>query len=283
MCEPIKFRSNSFTEKASNSEDEVFLDANEEFECKKHVKNKKSDTIKIDPINNTVRVKNCSENNLIDLELLPTDPKPKRIVNDTFRIDEPYVLIPQGRLKLPGRISAQRFSIWSYLKEFVGKDLTKISLPVSLNEPMSLLQKHLEIFSYPELFQKMIQPNVDPVSRLEYIGANYAISQSSHCYRFYKPFNPLLAETYEIRNDEKGFVFVSEQVSHHPPITAMFYMLPNFRGHGCIKLGIRFLGNSGESVIDGCYTYEFLDQNGEVESVITLEVPTTTGRNVIFG
>ena len=283
MCEPIQVRSNSIKEKSSDSEDEIFLDAKEEFECKRHVKNKKSDTADIDPINNIVRVKNCSGNNLIDLKLLPTDPKPKRIVNDTFVIEEPYVLIPQGRLELPCKIQRRRFSIWYYVKEFVGKDLTKITLPVSLNEPLSCLQKHLEIFSYPELFQKMTQPNVDPVTRLEYIAANYAISQCSQSYRFFKPFNPLLGETYEIRNDEKGFVFFTEQVSHHPPIMAMFYMLPNFRGHGCIQLGIKFWGNSADSVVDGCYTYEFLDQNGEVESVITLEVPTTSGRNVIFG
>ena len=282
MCEPIPRRINSSDGTASNSEDEIFLDAREEFDCNKHVKNKKSDA-KIDPINNVVQVKNCSGNNLIDIKLLPTDPKPKHIVNDSFIIDEPYVLIPQGRLKFPGRIATPRLSIWSYVKEFVGKDLTKITLPVYLNEPLSCIQKHLEIFSYPELFQKMIQPNVDPVSRLEYIAGNYAISQSSHLYRFYKPFNPLLSETYELRNDEKGFVYVTEQVSHHPPIMAMFYMLPNFRGHGSISLGIKFWGNSADSMVDGRYTYEFLDQNGEVESVITLEVPTTTGRNVIFG
>lgn len=35
---------------------------------------------------------------------------------------------------------------------------------------------------------------------------------------FTKPFNPLLGETYELVTDE--FQFISEQVSHHPPITA---------------------------------------------------------------
>ncbi|KPJ20577.1 Oxysterol-binding protein-related protein 6 [Papilio xuthus] len=35
-----------------------------------------------------------------------------------------------------------------------------------------------------------------------------------------KPFNPLLAETYECVREDKGFRFVAEQVSHHPPISA---------------------------------------------------------------
>jgi hypothetical protein len=32
-----------------------------------------------------------------------------------------------------------------------------------------------------------------------------------------KPFNPLLGETYELFN--KDFKLISEQVSHHPPIS----------------------------------------------------------------
>ncbi len=37
-----------------------------------------------------------------------------------------------------------------------------------------------------------------------------------------KPFNPLLGETYENIRDDKGFRFISEKVSHHPPIMACF-------------------------------------------------------------
>ena len=36
--------------------------------------------------------------------------------------------------------------------------------------------------------------------------------------RLKKPFNPILGETYEFAH--KDFRFFSEQVSHHPPITA---------------------------------------------------------------
>lgn len=35
-----------------------------------------------------------------------------------------------------------------------------------------------------------------------------------------KPFNPLLGETYECIRSELGFRFISEKVSHHPPIVA---------------------------------------------------------------
>ena len=34
-----------------------------------------------------------------------------------------------------------------------------------------------------------------------------------------KPFNPLLGETYELLTD--NFELITEQVSHHPPVTAI--------------------------------------------------------------
>ena len=35
----------------------------------------------------------------------------------------------------------------------------------------------------------------------------------------HKPFNPLLGETYECVREDRGFRYVSEQVSHHPPVS----------------------------------------------------------------
>jgi hypothetical protein len=32
-------------------------------------------------------------------------------------------------------------NLWSILKSFIGKDLTKIPLPVNFNEPLSMLQR----------------------------------------------------------------------------------------------------------------------------------------------
>jgi hypothetical protein len=43
--------------------------------------------------------------------------------------------VPEGR----------KFSTWEIIKEAIGKDITKISMPVLLNEPISMLQKVSEI------------------------------------------------------------------------------------------------------------------------------------------
>lgn len=60
----------------------------------------------------------------------------------------------------------------------------------------------------------------DPVRRITLISAFVMTWFTSVELGFNKPFNPLLGETYELQTP--NFNFMSEQVSHHPPITAWF-------------------------------------------------------------
>lgn len=46
----------------------------------------------------------------------------------------------QRRTRVPDRPD-YNLSLWSTLKSFIGKDLTKIPLPVNFNEPLSMLQR----------------------------------------------------------------------------------------------------------------------------------------------
>jgi hypothetical protein len=72
---------------------------------------------------------------------------------------------------------------------------------------------------YNEILDKAgVEP--DSAKRMAYVGI-YMISQITICERTAsKPFNPLLSETYEYVC--KDFSFLSEQVSHHPPVTANY-------------------------------------------------------------
>ena len=45
----------------------------------------------------------------------------------------------RSRLPAP-RPETGDFSLWGLLRKNIGKDLSKISMPVSLNEPLSMLQ-----------------------------------------------------------------------------------------------------------------------------------------------
>uniref|UniRef100_A0A8C7UKY8 Oxysterol-binding protein n=1 Tax=Oncorhynchus mykiss TaxID=8022 RepID=A0A8C7UKY8_ONCMY len=110
----------------------------------------------------------------------------------------------------------------------IGKDLSRVSMPAALNEPINLMQRLCEELEYSELLDTANNTQ-DPYQRMVYVGA-FAISgyATAHYRNRYKPFNPLLGETYECLREDKGFRYISEQVCHHPPISACHADSDNF-------------------------------------------------------
>lgn len=109
-------------------------------------------------------------------------------------------------------------SLIGFLRKNVGKDLSTISMPVSANEPMSLLQRAAEVLEYSNLLDQATQSK-DPIERLIYVTAFAVSSLSSNRVRersIRKPFNPMLGETYELVREDRGFRFIAEKVSHRP-------------------------------------------------------------------
>lgn len=109
-------------------------------------------------------------------------------------------------------------SLIGFLRKNVGKDLSTIAMPVSANEPTSLLQRAAEQLEYSELLDHAAKAE-KPMEQLMYVTA-FAISSLSNSRvkerSIRKPFNPMLGETYELVREDKGFRFVSEKVSHRP-------------------------------------------------------------------
>ena len=129
------------------------------------------------------------------------------------------------RLVLPAKRKPIKYQIFKIIKCFVGKDLTKASLPVFLNEPLSLLQRMAEMAKFIYLLEKAVKFK-DPILRLAYIGI-WAISNLAGTReRLFKPFNPILGETFELEGS--NFKLYGEQVSHHPPIGVMHIQTDKF-------------------------------------------------------
>lgn len=133
-------------------------------------------------------------------------------------------------------------NLWYFMKNCIGKDLSKIPMPVNFNEPISMLQRLTEDYEYSELLDKAAT-FTDPCEQLAYVAAFAISSYSTTSNRIGKPFNPLLGETYECdRSDDLGWKCIAEQVSHHPPMAAIhcdgrgwscwqeFTMTTKFRG-----------------------------------------------------
>ena len=68
---------------------------------------------------------------------------------------------PPRRDRLPKPQQVEKsVGLWSIIKECVGKDLTRVCLPVFFNEPLSALQKSAEDLEYAELLDKVRSPAV---------------------------------------------------------------------------------------------------------------------------
>ncbi|XP_020641206.3 oxysterol-binding protein-related protein 7 isoform X2 [Pogona vitticeps] len=139
-------------------------------------------------------------------------------------------------------------SVWNILRNNIGKDLSKVSMPVQLNEPLNTLQRLCEELEYSALLDAASH-NPDPCERLICIAAFAVSAYASTYYRAgSKPFNPVLGETYECVRPDKGFRFISEQVCHHPPISACHAESDNFVFWQDMKWKNKFWGKSLEII-----------------------------------
>lgn len=151
------------------------------------------------------------------------------------------------RSKLPApKPDTGDFSLCNLLFKNIGKDLCKVSMPVTLNEPLCVLQRLSEELEYSELLDKAAE-TADKYERMVYIAA-FAVSAYSSSYHRagHKPFNPILGETFECIREDKGFKFIAEQVSHHPPVSVCHAESKNFIFHQDMRIKTKFWGKSME-------------------------------------
>ncbi|KRZ25443.1 Oxysterol-binding protein-related protein 2 [Trichinella pseudospiralis] len=176
-------------------------------------------------------------------------------------------------------LNAQRSqaNIWSILKHSLGTDLSRLSIPVVFNEPLTFLQRISEYMEYSELISKAVN-ETNALMRMEVTFAVSALA--SNWQRVGKPFNPILGETYELDcSNTTGFRICCEQVSHHPPISAFHVEGDGFKFYGSIHPKIKLKGQGLEIVPNGILTLELLKQN----DVYTWSNVNCSVKNIIIG
>lgn len=181
-------------------------------------------------------------------------------------------------LPLPANAKKPSLSVWGFLKSAIGKDLSKVTLPVFFNEPLTMLQRFAEEMEYSPLLSlagrlgcssaRFIQN--DPAwrtatqlgwdlskiytltaeqvrhARLLLVAAFAMSNYAGTVGRNNKPFNPMLGETFELVSRDNQFRYLSEQVCHHPPISAAFAESPDFVFWGEVNVKSKFWGKSLE-------------------------------------
>ncbi|KAG1665285.1 hypothetical protein FOA52_015862 [Chlamydomonas sp. UWO 241] len=162
-------------------------------------------------------------------------------------------------------------------QQYIGMDVTSLlSVPVWIMEPVTILQKASEIMQYTELLDKASECN-DKFERFAYVAA-YLVSPFGGAERAWKPFNPILGETFEIEVGN-GVKFLAEQVSHHPPVAACHAENEHFLYDIVSAPTTRFLGNSLEVFPHG-RTRITLRKHNELYTQVP---PNLMAHNIVLG
>lgn len=80
--------------------------------------------------------------------------------------------------------------------------------------------------------------------RMLYVAVFTASMYASTTNRVSKPFNPLLGETFEYARTDGQYRFFTEQVSHHPPISATWTESPKWDFFGECNVDSSFNGRT---------------------------------------
>ena len=205
--------------------------------------------------------------------------------------------VPAAKTKPP--------SLLSFLRKNVGKDMGSISMPVTSNEPLTILQFLGETLEYAALlndcintfYKKNYNSNEFKRKRLALVSS-FALSQLAQqrskvrCLR--KPFNPMLGETFEMVNEMENYRFLAEKVEHKPEqVFALFT-----EGFGTNKANrfkwelsytvqpsSKFWGKSIELLNYGTIYLKFIDIEAKntVLETYTWSAPVTILKNLIAG
>ncbi|KAL2757824.1 hypothetical protein ACRALDRAFT_1061116 [Sodiomyces alcalophilus JCM 7366] len=175
-----------------------------------------------------------------------------------------------------------KISLWGILKSMIGKDMTKMTLPVSFNEPTSLLYRAGEDMEYADLLD-IAADRSDSIERLVYVAAFAASEYASTIGRVAKPFNPLLGETFEYVRPDKNYRFFIEQVSHHPPIGAAWAESPKWTYWGESAVKSKFYGRSFDINPLGTWFLRLRPTAGGQEDLYTWKKVTSSVVGIITG
>ncbi|KAF8575920.1 Oxysterol-binding protein [Ramaria rubella] len=174
-------------------------------------------------------------------------------------------------------------SIISQLR--IGMDLQKVSFPTFVLEPRSMLERITDFMSHPDLIfgaDSEAIPEERFIRVLQYYLSGWHVKPKG----VKKPYNPVLGEFFRCKYDypdgTQGF-YIAEQVSHHPPVSAYFYISPanKVRITGELRPKSKFLGNSVSTNMEGENRVFLMGKPDDGEYVITM--PSMYARGILFG
>ncbi|KAL0075280.1 hypothetical protein J3Q64DRAFT_1648658 [Phycomyces blakesleeanus] len=165
-----------------------------------------------------------------------------------------------------------------------GMDLHRVTLPTFVLESRSMVERITDFMSHPNLILNANEID-DPLERFIAVVRYFLSGWHIRPRGVKKPYNPVLGEFFRCRysyeDGTEGF-YLSEQVSHHPPVSSYFYTCPehHITVTGDIKPKSRFLGNSVATLMQGD-TQLILEKR--FNERYDIRMPNVYARGILFG
>ncbi|KAK9476825.1 Oxysterol-binding protein-domain-containing protein [Lipomyces japonicus] len=187
------------------------------------------------------------------------------------------ITIPENKLLPPSMIQL--------IRKNVGKDLTSVTMPVTANEPLSILQRYSESLESAALLERAETASIESGEQILYIASFVIATLSNNRFNvraIRKPFNPLHHETFELVREDLNFRLISEKISHRPPIMALYAESNHWSYSYCPQPSQKFWGKSAEIISEGPITITISSPDG-ITTSYGYTLPTTYLRNMIAG
>jgi hypothetical protein len=190
-----------------------------------------------------------------------------------------------------GDWSSRKISLFGVVRSVVGQlkpgqDMTKVSLPSAFLEPYSILELAASRLGgyFPMLTETK---GVDPLHRMLAVVRWYLASYTELAFEK-KPYNSTLGETHKCRipTSNGSVQYIAEQVSHHPPVTAMAMVHPEegLDVNGNVSFSVKFHGNSVSVNTVGGLRLHLKNNESDTEVyTISKSLPDVLINNILFG
>jgi hypothetical protein len=155
-----------------------------------------------------------------------------------------------------------RSLLMSMIKQLkTGMDLSKVTLPTFVLEPRSFLERYSDMMLHGKILAS-VQAEADPLDRFLCVVKWYLSGVHFKPPGVKKPYNPIMGEVFHCKLDWGAAgrtIFVAEQVSHHPPVSAFHFVnrQGGFQLQAVIQPKSKFLGTSAGSIFDGWGNLDF--------------------------
>ena len=161
-------------------------------------------------------------------------------------------------------------------KIFEGKSVVGLSLPVRIFEARSSIDRINDFWFFGPHYLNQAAAEEPGIDRIK-IVTSFIVSALPYSLNCWKPFNPLLGETYQGTLLDGTEVFC-EHTSHHPPISNFLVLSKHWKAYGAITYNGVLKGNNFNLFSEGWLTIEFKDGNK-----LKFFLPSLSLKNMVVG